>query len=447
MILRMWRRLDSGCETGLRGGRGTGGVGFHGGLMLAALWLSLGPHGVQGQDGSPFPTLSDLGLGYRSEGGLVELSLSGRLDLEAYAPGSEPPWLIPDTDPFATGRLRLFTDLFVGEAWYLTAELRADGGEAPRAGHFEARVEQLFLRWTPEAVPMALQVGRFASPFGSYPTRHHSVADPFIRPPLHYDFRTMVSGAELPGNSTQFMQWKDPELVPHFRPIGAPPIWGSPYQWGAMVMGAVGRLNYRAAVLNSAPSSEPEAWGWKANPMDAPSLVAAVGWRFLPSLRAEAWVNRGPYLEKDPLGTLPGEAEISDYTQLLRGGEVTYQRGYTTLRAELVHDVWEVPNVSEDVVDISYSLEAHRKLGPSWFVAGRFGAMEFNEFPFQGIQYDGTFVEGRDRWDDPVRRLQLAGGWRIYQNVEVRAEYAWNWATGPVDPMGDLFSMQLWWAF
>jgi hypothetical protein len=199
--------------------------------------------------------------------------------------------------------------------------------------------------------------------------------------------------------------------------------------------------------MNSAPSSEPEEWGIRANPMDRPSFVAALGWRFAPSFRLEGWYNRGPYLQEEPLGVLPGATGASDYLQTLRGGEATFQRGYTTIRAEVVHDVWEVPNVSEDVVDVSYSLEAQRKLGPSWYVAGRYSGMEFNRFPYQGIQYDGTFVQGEDRWDYPVRRLQLGAGWRLLANAELRGEYAWNRSTGPVDPMGDLLSLQLWWAF
>jgi hypothetical protein len=415
-------------------------------LVGAAVLCTLVPGVLEAQADSPLPTLSDLGIGYMSAGGAVQLSFSGSLDLEGYAPGSQPPWLIPDTEPFATGRLRLFSDLFLGDSWFVTAELRVDGGEAPTRGRVDARLEQFFLRWTPSTPLFGIQVGKFVSPFGSYPSRHHTPADPLIRPPIMYEFRTMVSAEEVPGNSAQFLQWRD-ELAEEFRPIGAPPVWGAPYQWGGMAFGAVGPLDYRVAVVNSAPSSEPWEWALEPHFLDRPSFVAGAGWRFAPWLRAELWHNRGPYLQEEVRGSFPGDAGPWDYDQILWGGEVVFQRGHTTVRGEVLHDTWEVPNVEQDVLDVSYSVEWHRKFGPDWFAAARFGGIEFNRIRFSGTRYDGTFAEGEGSWDFPVRRLQVGGGWRALMNAGIRAEYAWNWSLGPLDPMGDLLSIQLWWHF
>lgn len=412
------------------------------GLLLAPCAGAV-PLAAAAQDGG-LPTLRDLGVEYISPTGLVQLGFSGRLDVEGYVPSAEPAWLIPETDGFVTGRARLFADLFVGASLYGTLELRADGGEAPRAGAAEARVEQAFLRWTASPL-LGVQAGKFASPFGSYPTRHHTDEDPLIRPPLPYEWRTMVSTLLVPANSGAFIAWKDePE---QFRPYGAPPVWGTPYQWGALVLGSWRGGSWTVAVLNSAPSSEPEAWAWDPARFEHPSLVASLGWQLAPWLRATVYYDRGPYVEPDAMGPIPPGAALSDYDQILWGAEAVFQLGHTGVRAEAFHDRWEVPNVAEDPIDVSYSVEATRTLAPGLFVAARYGAIHFNHIPFRSAGYTGPGPEGIDAWDYDTRRVQVGGGYRLLRNVEARAEYMWNVSHGPADPDDDLLSVQLWWQF
>jgi hypothetical protein len=136
---------------------------------------------------------------------------------------------------FLAPRLRLFTDLFAGDHLYGLVELRGDRGDAPVAGAWDARVEQAFLRVGTASGSVAVQAGRFASPFGSYPLRHLTPQDPFIRPPLIYDSRTVMCAGIAPGSLQGFLTWRD--RPDEFRHLGAPPIWGVPYQWGVMASG------------------------------------------------------------------------------------------------------------------------------------------------------------------------------------------------------------------
>lgn len=416
-----------------------------GATVLAAILIWAMPTGARAQDEASLPTLESIGLGgWSTPNGFLQLALSGRADLEAYMPGADPAWLVESTDPFLTPRIRFFTDLFVGASWYATAELRADGGEAPAAGRLEGRVEQAFVRWAPFPF-FALQAGRFASPFGSYPSRHHTDGDWFIRPPLMYEYRTMVSSMEVPLTSTQFIEWKDdPE---RFRPIGAPPVWAAPYQWGGMVFGVLRDLSWRAAIVNSAPSSEPPEWGWNGGEFDRANWVGALAWRFAPWLRVEASYSQGPYLQRAVLGPIPSGWDLADYEQFLWGLEALFEAAHTQIRAEAFHDRWVVPNVAEDPIDISWSVEARQKLHPDLFVAARLGQIRFNEIGYRGIGYDGVLVEGRDRWDYNVRRFQVAFGHRLARNAELRAEFMTNATQAPREPEDDLFSIQLWWAF
>ena len=392
------------------------------------------------------PTLSELGIEWISPEGTVQLGFSGRMDLEGYAPtGTVAPWIIPTTDPFFAGRARLFGDLFVGSKLFFSTELRADRGEEPRAGPWDARMDQGFLRVGPFAGQF-VQVGKFVSPFGSYPQLHHTEADPFIRPPLHYDYRTMVCSPVIPANSAAFVDWKDDPAT--FRPKGAPPVWGAPYQWGAMVTGGVADFDYKLAVMNSAPSSEPEEWTWAKNPMDRPSFVASAGYRVAPWLRFDASYNTGPYLQDQPIGPMPPGQTVADYRQILIWGGALFELGRTSVRVEGLHDRWEVPNVPTDAIDISYMAEVKHTLMAGLFVAGRFGSVQFLPLEASGISYDtGETTSGNEEWDYDAYRFQAAAGYRVRRNLGVKAEYAVNWTEAPGTPRADLLSLQLWWAY
>jgi adenylate cyclase len=418
--------------------------GWQAGLLAVALaaWAGGVPGDAVAQE---LPTLRGAGIGYISPDGAVQLDLSGRLDLEGYLPSAEPAWIIPDTDPFLAARARLFGDLFLGDRVFVGAEVRVDRGEEPRAGPWSGRVDQAFLRVTPFAGAF-VQVGKFVSPFGGYGQRHHTVRDPFVRPPLMYEHRTMVTSREAPGSAAGWLAWKDDEPR-DFRPEGAPPIWGVPYQWGGMVGGVVGPASLRVAAMNSAPSSEPEAWGWDPGRFSHPSWVVAVGADVSPALRLEGWYNRGPYLEPTVAGSLDPGRRAHDYVQEIFGVGGVYALGRTTVRAEAFADRWEVPNVPESAWDLSYYLEGEVRVRAGLYAAARFGEIRFNKLD-EASGAGAAYAGDEARWDYNTRRLQLAAGYRLARNAGVRAEYMLNRTARPGgDPSDDLFSVQLWWEF
>ena len=63
-------------------------------------------------------------------------------------------------------------------------------------------MEQAFLRLSTTTGSAAIQAGRFASPFGAYASRHLTEIDPFLRPPLPYDYRTVMNRWRWPGSWT-----------------------------------------------------------------------------------------------------------------------------------------------------------------------------------------------------------------------------------------------------
>ncbi len=218
-----------------------------------------------------------------------------------------------------------------------------------------------------------------------------------------------------------------------------------------MLMGGLGDLSVRLAAMNSAPSSEPEAWAWNAERLrNAPSFVANMGYQPAPELRLEASYDRGPYMEPTFSGTLDPGRHWKDYVQEIWGLEAVFRRGRTGLRGEVFADRWDVPNVPDDAWDFSYYLEGEVTLAPGLFLAARFAEMRFNRIASaEGVAYGryGDDIAG-NRWDFDTRRLQIGAGYRLLPNVELRAEYMLNHTTRPGgDPADNLAAIQWWWQF
>jgi len=218
-------------------------LGRYAWIGLVAVLPSL----AEAQDHGDLPTLADLGLGYISASGAFQINLSGQLDVEGHLPEDSPPWLIPTDDPFVAGRLRLFTDVFGTDRFYGMVELRVDRGEEPTNGDLDARFEQAFVRINAFSKgDIHVQTGKFVSPFGGYARRHGTAQDPFVRPPLVLEFRTILPTRKGVDSVVGLLRWK--YEAEKWRATGAPPIWGVPYQWGGMVLAGAGRCSMGGVV-------------------------------------------------------------------------------------------------------------------------------------------------------------------------------------------------------
>jgi len=407
--------------------------------MMVACALALG--GASPAAAQNLPTLEEMGIGWTSPGGTFQVTPSGRIELEGYLPGDTYRGLLDASDPFANVRASLFVDVFAGPRVLGSVELRADRGEAPADRPLQARVEQAFLRLTPvPSINLSLQAGKFVSPFGGWPQRHASPAlEAFIRPPLPYDYRTVVSTTAITVGPAGFLTWKDKPA--QFRGIGAPPVWAAPYQAGAMAAGGWKALSGRVAVMNSAPSSEPGEWNRIGAGEHGPSYVAHAELKVIPELRLAVSYDRGSYLEDETtLNPLPAGEDVNHYKQTLWGFEANFARGPVEARGELLLDSWDVANLGDDYPrDVSFYLESKVKLAAGLFAAARYSGIRFDRIA------DGS--GGRARWDYPVDRLQLAAGYRLGRSTELRAEYMLNSTSAPPAGSDDLFAVRWSWSF
>ncbi len=394
------------------------------------------PGRLLAQGGGGLPTLEGLGIGYESPSGRYQVSWSGQLDLGLLSLSKEHVGLASGKGVLLYPRLRLFTDVFVGQHLYGLLELRADRGEAPARDPVQGRVEQAYVRLSDASGKMSLQVGRFASPFGSYAERHLTPQDPFVRPPLPYDFPTVVSRTTVPSSPSAFLSWRDhPETR---RWTGTPPVWGVPYQWGAMAMGTVGRVSYRVAAMNSAPSSEPAAWSFDTGRLRHPSWVLGLHVPLSPSIAIQASYDTGPYMDAVTSGTLPPGRSRWDYRQSIWSTTVALARGPVMANAEILHDTWQVPNVGSNIVEIGYVGQFQSDLAAGLSAAVRWSYLDFRPW---------TDTPGAAKWDYDVARYQASLAYRVAKNVGVLASALTDVYRGYGGPSHDLFALRWWWAF
>ncbi|MDX1646277.1 MAG: hypothetical protein R3304_03945 [Longimicrobiales bacterium] len=416
------------------------------------------------------PTLQGMGLEYISSSGFFQLLLSGRLDLEGahvvngWEPSTSPDASVCDACHVDLGRefragegtldlfrLRVFADIFLGEHVYSLLEVRTDRGRENFEAPQRTRLEQAFVRLVDGAGRLGIQFGRFSSPFGSYAPRHLTVLDPFLRPPLAYDYRTVMNRWRVPGSTEAFLRWKDsPDDVDL---PGAPPVWDVPYQWGAMVFGRVGPVNLRAAAMNSAPSSHPNAWALDPDQFSRPSWVFGARWKASASLDVGASYDRGPWMAQPkagailpPEGSPPGTPAPGwrEFDQELVSVDVAYARGPVMIRAEGIRDRWEVPNVAGMPSGLSGTLEVQSDLAAGLFVAARGGLIDFR--PLRHGSLDGTPPAEED-WDHDVVRFAGSVGYRLSGNTGLLLSGHRQVQRG--GPEGDttFLGLRLWWAF
>jgi hypothetical protein len=353
-------------------------------------------------------------------------------------PQEAPVWIIEETEPFVAGQASLFGMLQVGDRLSALLEARADRGHVPADASLEVRLQQGFLHYT-IGTPLGLgaQAGKFVSPFGAFAQRHRTPADPFIRPPLAHEHRTIVSSIAIPRAIDGFLDWKDEGLPVRRR--GAPLVWSVPYPTGALILGRLPRADFRVAVLNSAPSSAPREWAPDFRRAPMPSLVAGVGYQPRPELRLGVSYGVGPYLEPVLEDSLPAGAGRSDFLQQLWNASLAFARGLVEAHAEVFFNRWDVPNLDESPRDLAYYSEGKLKLGAGLYVAARHNAIRFN---------DMTRSTGEvEPWDHDVSRWQFGTGYRLTRASELRAEYVLNRSEAPGNARDDLFALQLWWAF
>jgi hypothetical protein len=258
------------------------------------------------------------------------------VDLEAWSTHGGSRLLSRNDDrPAALGRLQLWGAGEIRHDLLIITLLEVEGGPATVEGNAGLDLHQLTLRYAP-ARWLALDAGRFPTPFGAFAPRRLSTSNPLIGVPDHYP---------------------------------------TAYPWGGQISGAVGRFDYRAAVVDRPMTNE----GYVPKGGRAARLIAGGGFSPHAGLRVGASYTSGPYLSEEVTELLsPGES-WRDFGHRALGLDGALSRGYLEIHAELVLSRYEVPGKTEPLHGNAWYLEGKYTWAPRFFTAVR---LEQNKYAF-----------------------------------------------------------------
>jgi hypothetical protein len=342
--------------------------------------------------------------------------LSVLADVEAYTIDQNPPGLLfSNHDVLIQPRLSLFLDTTLGKHLYSLVQFRVDRGFDPGVKpEGEARFDEYLLRYTPFDQPWVnLQVGKFATVYGNFVSRHDSWRNPFINAPLPYENVVTITDQAVPGNPKAFLARRNKVDQ---KTIWVPVIWGPSYTSGASVFGTVERLDYGFEVKNASLSSRPAVWDAFDLQWSHPTYTGRVGYRPNAAWNVGANGSYGPYL-------LPGAfSSIGDFKQITVGPDVSFAWRHLQLWGEAMASRFEVPNVG-DAETVAYYVEAKYKFTPTLYGALRWNQQLFDDVP--------NGAGGKAPWDRDMWRTDVAIGYRFTRHMQAKLQYSYSHQKGP----------------
>ena len=295
------------------------------------------------------------------------------------------------------------------------ADIRSENGAGPRPYGLYLRVRPWLAR------NVDVQIGRLPPTFGAFARRTYPADNLLIGYPLAYQYLTSLRPDALPADANELLRmrgrgWLSNYSIGDLRPDNGLPI-ASGFRWdtGVQVHAASATVEGAAAVTT----------GSLGNPLvgddnSGKQLAGRLAFKPVPGLIIGASGARGPYLARSAVRAAPPSSRSGGFNQTAVGLDAEYSRDYYLLRLETIVSEWNLPLAAAPVIElplraIATSIEGRYKLRPALYVAGR-----FDHLGFSTIQ--GTTEA--DTWDAPVSRTEVAAGYSIQRNLQLKL--AWQ---------------------
>ena len=371
-----------------------------------------------------------------------QLQLTGLLDLESYFLDQPPPGLIFTRDDFLFNpRLTLFLDIQWTPHFYAFVQTRVDRGFDPSDSGAQIRLDEYFVRYTPfDDRRINVQIGKFATVFGTWVQRHYSWDNPFINGPFAYENTTGIWDAEAPEDVEDLLYWGHVPSREYGAYSGAgyadkyqrlPIIWGPSYATGASLSGTIGRFDYAAEIKNAALASRPEYWDLTEQNFAHPSFNGHLAFRPNAMWNFGLSAAAGPYLSDEAAVTLPLGRGIGDYRELVLGEDISVAWHHFQFWAEFFEARFQVPRIG-NADTFSYYLEAKYKITPQLFAA-----LRWNQQLFSTVREAGSWAQwGPDTW-----RIDGAVGYRFTNYLQGKVQYSFT--DGEYQKANNLLALQL----
>jgi hypothetical protein len=157
--------------------------------------------------------------------------------------------------------------------------------------------------------------------------------------------------------------------------IGAPDTYAGEYPWGASATGAIGPIDYTAAVVSLPAVNE----RYSPEPGNRFRPVVGAGVSLGPQLRISVAYTHGSYLNAGLADTVPAGTAWQDFTQSVTTLDLHYSVNRFDTRFEAVWSSYQVPTVTDAVTGLGWYAETRATITPRVFLAARF---EHNKYPF-----------------------------------------------------------------
>ena len=372
-------------------------------LVFLLVWKTV----ANGQD---FLDQLDEHLSWSSSDNNIRARLSGTFDLEFYRFEQPPPGLIDSGGRgLINPRLTLFLDTQIGSNLYFFAEARLDRHFDPTDTGAQARLDEYALRYTPwDDGRLTIEIGKSATVFGRFETRHLSWDNPFVTAPLVYENALPLEDKQPP--SLPFTGHRVDGKNEYL-----PEIWGPVYATGITASGSVAsHVDYAFRVQNSSLASRPESWSATEIGFDNPTITGRVGYR--PN---EAWnfgfsASDGAYLRPEAQDFLPPGKDIGDYHESVIAQDISYAHGHFQFWAEFHEARFEIPRIGNGK-EFGYFLEAKYKFTPQLF-----GAIRWNQQYFNDVS---NGVGGEVQFAPDISRLETGLIYRFTEHLQTKIEY------------------------
>jgi hypothetical protein len=271
-----------------------------------------------------------------------------------------------------------------------------------------------------------IQVGRIPPTFGAFTRRAYGRDNALIGYPLAYQYLTSLRPDALPANADELLRmrgrgWLSSYSIGNRTPDrGLPLVSALRWDTGVQVTTGWRTLSVTGAVTNGSVSNP------RVSDDNAGKQIALRG-TVTPviGLTVGASFARGAFLSRRATDAA-GLARPGDYVQRASGIDVEYSRDRWLARADGVISEWRLPLPDDwlahgNVRAIATGVEGRYTILPGIYAAARIEHLGFNR------------IAGRvatSRWEAPVSRVEIGGGYYVLRNVVARISWQRNTRDG-----------------
>lgn len=325
-------------------------------------------------------------------------------------------------DPFHPVRVTAFAESWIHPKLGIFLEFLWDQGKYHSGGDTRPRVNGAYAvarPWDTDAV--LFKIGLIQTAFGAWAPRTYADKNPLVGIPLMYHYRTPASGRGLAAGLDELRAGRGDR--------GIPILYDSCWPFGITAFGFLGHFEYALSVTKEAPSN-PTSFSTRGG-----NLMGRLAWNPHPAFTLGGSFTVGRYLSPDA-SNVPAGTDIDEPKQIMYGMDARYSRGWTEIHGELGRNLWQNPNLADDMgLTVGY-VEVKQKVSAGFYLALRAEHLAYDEFTASGGE---EFT-----WGYNLSRVEAGGGYNFSRGIMVKAVWQHNrYDDRPGDDDVDLLNAQL----